>query len=127
MARLPIAVRAYAERLKKRKARRKASWIQEIDWSRDVVVFDTETTIDKTQQLTFGSYRVGRWSADGSRLECREEGLFYADSLPKTDPEGFALLQEYAKSRRAQVAPDCPDSIQLLSRSEFAEEVLYQV
>jgi hypothetical protein len=127
MARLPIAVRAYAQRLKKRTARRKASWVQETDWPRDVVVFDTETTTNKTQRLTFGSYRFGRWSEDGTQIECREEGLFYADELPKTDPEGFALLQEYAKSRRAEVVSECPDSILLLSRSEFVEEVLYQL
>ena len=127
MAQLPIAVRAYAERPEKEKAWWKTSWVQETDWPRNVIVFDTETTTDKTQRLTFGSYRFCRWSKDGTQLECREEGFFYADNLRKTDPEGFALLQEYAKTRRAQVAPDCPDSIKLLSCSKFVEKVLYQV
>jgi hypothetical protein len=91
-----------------------------------VVIFDTETTIDKTQRLLFGSYRFCQWSEERDRLVCREEGLVYADDLRKTNPEGFACLQNYAEANSAETAPDCPDAIKFLSRSEFAEDVLYQ-
>ena len=57
----PIAIRAYTERAKKPKARRKGSPGRETGWPRHVIVFDTETTTDKTQQLTFVSYRFCRW------------------------------------------------------------------
>ena len=39
-------------------------------------MFDTETRIDHTQRLTFGSYRF--IEAD----QCLNEALFYADDLP---------------------------------------------
>lgn len=64
-------------------------------WRRSVLIFDTETTIEPTQRLTFGSYRFGRWRCDGT-LVITEEGLFHADTLAAADPEGFALLSEYA-------------------------------
>lgn len=41
-----------------------------------MLVFDCETTIDETQRLTFGSYRIIR---SGDLLE---EGVFYAPDLP---------------------------------------------
>jgi len=124
---LPIAVRAFTERAKEPKARRKSSQDRETGWPRDVVILDTETTIDKTQQLMLGSYRFCRWSEDGTQLECLEEGLLYDDALPKTDPEGFACLREYAKDHSADVTADVPQEIQLLSRTEFVEAVLYRV
>jgi hypothetical protein len=127
MRHLPIAIRAYTERAEKPKAQRKGSQRQETSWPRHVIVFDTETTTDKTQRLTFGGYHVCRWSEDGTQLECMEEGLFYADELPKTDPEGFALLQDYTNAQRAKVISDVPDEIQLLSRTQFVEDVLYRV
>jgi hypothetical protein len=127
MRHLPIAVRAYTEQAQKPKAGRKGLQHRETGWPRHVVVFDTETTTDKTQRLTFGSYRFCRWSEDETHLECLEEGLFYDDALPKTDPQGFAQLQEYIRVHPAEVIPDVPQEIQLLSRAEFVEEVLYRV
>ncbi len=123
---LPIAVRAYTEGSPKRKNRKRGTQPRSPVWPEYVVIFDTETTIDKTQRLLFGSYRFCQWSEEGDRLICREEWLIYADDLQKTNPEGFACLQEYADTQSAETAPDCPDAIQLLSRSEFVEEVLYQ-
>ena len=58
-----------------------------------MLVFDCETRIDATQGLTFGSYRfflAGR---------CQEEGLFYADDLPKQDRR---VLEEYAVTHLAE-------------------------
>ncbi len=124
---LPIAIRAYTQRTKRTKAKRRAPWPRNISWPRHVVIFDTETKTDKTQRLTFGSYRFCRWSKDGTRLERLEEGLFYDDELPKIDPEGFAYLQEYVRTRPAETIEGCPDEIRLYSRAEFAEEVLYKL
>jgi hypothetical protein len=44
-----------------------------------LLVFDTETTTDPTQRLTFGSYR---FIEDG---ECKQEALFYGNDLPDKD------------------------------------------
>jgi hypothetical protein len=77
-------------------------------------VFDTETTTDTTQRLTFGSYR---FLVDG---KCLEEGLFYGDDLPERDRN---LLAEYAASRPADVHATCRREIPLLSRAEFLEKL----
>ena len=76
---LPIAVRVYPD-LKPSQPERKAPQID------GMLVFDCETRIDKTQALTFGSYRflvAGR---------CLEEGLFYADDLTARERE---VLERY--------------------------------
>ena len=44
-----------------------------------MLVFDTETRTDTAQALTFGGYR---YYEDG---RCLEEGIFYADDLPRAD------------------------------------------
>jgi hypothetical protein len=51
-------------------------------WPEFALVFDTESTIDPKQKLTFGCYR--RCQFVGDRYQCIEEGLFYSDSLPPT-------------------------------------------
>src|SRR6185312_4022401 len=51
-------------------------------WPRLVLVFDTETTIDPTQRLLFGCWRLCSWSQDERQLKCIQEGLVYADELP---------------------------------------------
>lgn len=69
-----------------------------------MLVFDTETRIDATQSLTFGSYR---FIVRGQSLE---EGLFYADDLQEAERE---VLQQY-EATHAQ--------LELISRSEFLEK-----
>jgi hypothetical protein len=127
MHELPIAIRAYTERTKGTKTGGDGPHGQETGWPRHVVVFDTETTIDRAQRLTFGSYRFCQWFEDESHLECLEEGLFHDDELAKTDPEGFDCLQEYVRAHTADVIPGVPDTIQLFSRAEFVEQVLYRL
>ena len=61
---------------------------------RSMLIFDTETRIDATQRLTFGSYR---FLVDG---DCLEEGLFYADDLPEDDQ---AILRTYVETHLADV------------------------
>src|SRR3974390_2149104 len=48
-------------------------------WPDFALIFDTESTIDPKQKLTFGCYR--RCQLIGDRYQCIEEGLFYSDSL----------------------------------------------
>ncbi len=122
---LPIAVRAYPVRAKRVHSKRDQPFETERSWPRRVLVFDMETTTDKEQRPLFGSYRFYKWSDVENQWVCREEGFIYADNLRRTDPKGFACLQEYAKTQLADTAPDCPDAIRLRSRSEFVDDVLY--
>jgi hypothetical protein len=89
---LPVAVRVYPEpnisvSENPNEQRRKK-------WRRPdaMLVIDTETRIDETQRLTFGSYRFIR---DGA---CQEEGLFFGSDLPGQDRK---ILEDYAAQHRA--------------------------
>jgi len=128
---LPVAVRAYAEPAvmtdtnetpaKRRKARTSSS-----QWPDAVLIFDTETTTDATQRLTFGAYRYCVWTK-GGRLVCAEEGIIYADDLPERDPEGFATLQEYVRSHWGEnIARGRSAIMSLYSRSEFVKTVFWK-
>lgn len=75
-----------------------------------MLVFDTETSVDETQRLTFGSYRLiicGR---------CVKEGLFYGDDLPEEDRR---VLEQYVAAHRAE-------KLQLLTRSQFVDEMFHK-
>ena len=87
-----------------------------------VLVFDTETTIDHRQTLTFGCWRYYRIDPDG--YHCVDEGVFYADDLPETDPIGFAVLCQFVADHPAATERARP--IRLLSRSEFVEKVFFK-
>ncbi|NYF51210.1 DNA polymerase [Tunturiibacter gelidoferens] len=58
-----------------------------------MLVFDTETRIDATQRLTFGSYRFL------IKGECHEEGLFFANDLPEQERK---VLERYAAEHPAE-------------------------
>ncbi len=120
---LATAVRVYAERLNERPrpGPRRVRTMPNV-----ALVFDTETTVDASQRLTFGAYRYLRFEPDGSSV-CIREGLFHADDLPKRDPEGFAILQEYVRTHDADVgvAGSTARKLPLVSRREFVERVLY--
>jgi len=120
---LPIAVRAFTERAKPAKPKGSRSRGSVRRWPRYVLLFDTETTTDTTQRLTFGSYRVCEWEPGGGALVCTREGIFYADDLPKTDPEDFECLRKYASTHDADVGPGFPRQLKFLSRTEFVKTV----
>jgi hypothetical protein len=86
-------------------------------WPKHVLVFDTETTTDEQQRLTFGSYRVLRWDRSGQRLELISEGLFHADDLGEWYPAALTELYQYAEAH----------ALRLLSRREFMERVFRRV
>jgi hypothetical protein len=79
-----------------------------------MLVFDTETRVDQTQRLTFGSYRflvAGR---------CLEEGLFYGDDLPATD---HRILERYVADYKADTVDEGVQKLALLTRREFIRQI----
>lgn len=90
-----------------------------------MIVFDTETLTDHTQALTLGCARYYRRSAGPRRWTCLQEILFYADDLPETDPDGFAVLQRYAASTAAAVERGEENAITVLSCAQFVERVIF--
>jgi len=95
----------------------------------EVLVFDTETTLDPAQNLLFGVWRFYRDDPDGQPgITCIEEGIFYPDELPDTDPAGFAILAAYAAEHQAVVAAGFarPDGIPLWPLSKWSERRFLQ-
>jgi hypothetical protein len=106
---VPIAVRVYpCSRKDTQNTRLERKWRR----PESVLVFDTETTTDATQRLTFGSYRY--FEGD----QCLEEGLFYGDDLGADE---HRVLENYATKYRADVAPQGNSRLELLTRREFAD------
>jgi hypothetical protein len=107
---LPIAVRVYPQRSgEEQEGRPQKSWRR----PKAMFVFDTETRIDATQRLTFGSYR---FVVDG---QCLEEGLFCADDLPKRDR---SVLKKYVEAHRADTSQGNRQLL-LLNRPEFLKKL----
>jgi hypothetical protein len=131
-----IFLRAHTEHQQKQHKRRgkatvnaeeKAEMYEREDgpkWPKYALVIDCETTIDERQSLTFGFYRLCRLEANGSYV-CVEEGIFYADDLPETDPEARSILRYYVETHHAETVPGKPVQLQLRSRSEFMERVFW--
>ena len=102
---LPIAVRVFPDRSDaERDIRSERSW----RLPEGMLVFDTETRVDATQKLTFGSYR---FVVAG---ECLEEGLFYGDDLPKAD---LRLAVSLSDSIFHSIFHDWHSTLQLLAAS----------
>ena len=121
-AALPVAFRAYVESVPPRPPFSKTP--PRAGWPDSILILDTETTTDPTQALLFGSYRFGHWGPEAT-FECLEEGLFYADDLSASNPEGFACLQAYVRNHVADTAnPRRPDLL-LLSRRDFVNKRLW--
>ena len=129
---LKVATRAYVERskvpdTKEKKVTSKARRQRKTTKPQISLVFDTETTIDVTQKLNFGSCRLFVDRADGPPgTTCTTEYLFYADELPTRDPQGFQVLVDYVGRHDAFVAPGRSQALHLVSRAEFVEQVLHR-
>ena len=74
------------------------------------LVFDTETRVDVTQRLTFGSCR---FLEDG---RCLRESLLVADDASASERD---VLTRYASAHLADVGMDGRPQLELLSRGEF--------
>jgi hypothetical protein len=107
---LPIAVRVYPqpENVEPVLRSRKPWSVPEA-----MLVFDTETRVDATQRLTFGSYR---FIVAG---QCLEEGLFYGDDLPEKDRQ---VLENYAARFPAETAQGGVRQLHLLTLRRFLEK-----
>ncbi len=95
-------------------------------WPDEVLVIDTETTLDTVQQLTFGVYRRCKLGPLG--YACAEEGLFYADHI---DAAQLNVLERFIEEPRNSPQIDLkrfPPTIRLTlySRSAFVERVLWR-
>ncbi len=107
---LPVAIRVYPEPEARAKKERRTKSPKHWRCPEAMLVFDTETRIDETQALTFGSYRCiisGR---------CVKEGIFYADDLPEEDRR---VLEQYVAGRRSE-------KLHLLTRSQFVDEIFHK-
>ena len=92
----------------------------------EALVFDTETTDDPEQRLLVGVWRFYRDGPDQQPGSvCVEEGFFYADDLPETRPEEFAVLRSYVQTRQASVSPGMAPEFQLMSTSDWVERRLH--
>ncbi len=93
-------------------------------WPDRVLIFDTETTIDTQQELTFGAYRLCEL-VDGEYM-CSEEGLIYADDL---DASQRKILESYVASELAHIeVKSFPPKIalKLYPRWQFLEKVFWK-
>ena len=93
-------------------------------------MFDTETSVDPSQRLIFGNYVFGVYE-DGRFIPC-QEGLFFADDLPTTDPDGYRLLKDYVRSHKPRIEPGyvgtavVDEQLRLMPRSRFMTRLFYE-
>lgn len=93
-------------------------------WPENILVFDTETTIDAQQKLNFGVYRYGR--LENHQYICAEEGIFYSDDVGKQEQQ---VLESYVRNNYADIETrSFPPKLKLrlLSRSLFVEKVFWK-
>ena len=111
---LPVAVRVFPYAPDKEKEHGPTrAWL----CPRGQLVIRTLASSSSTQKLTIGSHRfiVGG--------QCLEEGLFYADDLPRRE---LRVLKDYVLSHNANVAPGDNRRLRLLTRREFLD-LFYQL
>lgn len=106
---LPVAVRVFPYAVEKRKDHH---WTGSSPLQRGMLVIRTAERIGSAQKLTFGMYALI------VRGECLEEGLFYADDLPRHD---LQVLQDYVVRQNVHVAAGDHRRLRLLSRGEFLD------
>jgi hypothetical protein len=102
------------------------NWPTPKKWPDEVLVFDTETTIDTAQELNFGAYR--RLKLGPAGYQCVEEGLFFADDLREASVQ---VLRRYVKKPKhwpdTEVKMYPPQTrLHLHSRSAFVAQVFWK-
>ena len=124
------AVRVFTTRNRQRKRTPAAPKRRRRRYPFEVLVFDTETTIDPSQNLQVGVWRFYRDDPDGQAgVTCIEEGFFYPDDLPDTDPNGYRALIEYASAHEPDTAPGyahTQEGIPVWPISEWLEKRFYR-
>jgi len=122
---LPLAIRVFTTR---------ATKSDRADLDRDwplieALIFDTETATGPTQQLKIGVWRlyIDRHGAANQGVTCVEEGLFYADDLPVSDPNGYAEVRRYRETHAdAEVAAGFPTQLRLMSASDWLQKRFFR-
>lgn len=131
----PIAIRAFTERIDKSPKHPQLSHKVPAR-PKYTLILDMETSIDATQRLLFGSYRLGVW-LDADTLAIVEEGLIYADDLPPRDPQALQALRSYVKTHPPDVAFESnralrrqgiwiTRTLRLLSQREFLQKIFWK-
>src|SRR6266436_5392473 len=90
----------------KKKTKKAARKNNQPKWPQHALVFDTETRITADQSLTFGVYRLCKLV--GSYYKTTQEGIFYADDLPKKDRDVIAEYLATAVSDVPSFPPEFP-------------------
>ncbi len=95
-------------------------------WLGEVLILDTETTVDTVLKLNFGTYRRCKLFPAG--YQCVEEGLFYADDL---DTKQRSVIDRYVNGPKNLPQLDVkmfppPMRLKLYSRSDFVERVFWK-
>jgi hypothetical protein len=107
---ISIAVRAYVLSSERLRQRRPRTFLPRPD---AMLVWDTETRIDVTQRLTFGSYRFI------NNGECLREALFSADDLIRAERD---TLSRYIAKQAADVSASGVARLDVLSRSDLIKK-----
>jgi hypothetical protein len=110
---LNVAVRAWTDSRKDTSKRK-----QDSSLPTRLLVIDTETTVDENQTLKFGSAQLVSITRTGGKISggrFRDEVLFHADDLETADPEGYAVLTDYCRTR----------NLQLIPKSQFMEQWIH--
>lgn len=92
----------------------------------EALIFDTETRDEPGQRLLFGVWRlyVDNLDSDPATFLV-EEGIFYPDDLPDTDPAWWAILRSYVEEHEAaEVAPGNSPRLLLWLVSRWLDERL---
>jgi hypothetical protein len=93
-------------------------------WGESLLILDTETTVDPTQRLMFGTFRQGHFDVHGAFV-CLEEGLIYDEALLERDPEGYACLVAYADTHLPATTSLRHPRLSLWSRRQFLDDRLW--
>jgi len=89
------------------------------EWHRPeaMLVFDTETRTDRTQRLTFGSYR---FIAGGQLVR---ENLFYGDDLP---PKEQRILARHVAIPNAVIPAEDSHDVSLLNARSIRRQTIQE-
>jgi hypothetical protein len=104
----------------------KGNWPRRLPekWPDFALIFDTETTLDPTQKLTFGCFR--RCELLGGMYRCIEEGLFHADAATTSH---LRVLRKYVENpTKIPETEGLPPQIKLrlMSRTLFVNRVFWR-
>ena len=127
---LPIALRVFTTRNRRSRSEDEPENKRKRRYPYEVLVFDTETFVDPSQNLQVGVWRFYRDDPDGQPgVTCIEEGFFYPDHLPSSAPDAYQVLVDYAESHQPATAPGYAHQqtgIPLMSLSGWLEKRLYR-